>query len=188
MSEFDFDAARRWARFNARKTLARRGEEALPFVNSSLTGGQALLLDTCVYIDQMQDRTPQILDDVIARRQVNHSTVAIQELMHTVGILNPSDQRTAAVIAQIGKQIKAMPPHRIFAPDPDVLGRGALLSGVLCRLQGYGREGKLRALQDCVLFLQAQKLGLAVLTANVADYDVLLQLIPVGRALLYRRQ
>jgi hypothetical protein len=42
------------------------------------------------------------------------------------------------------------------------------------------------ALQDCVLFLQAQKLGLVVLTANVGDYDILLQLIPTGRVLFYR--
>jgi hypothetical protein len=32
----------------------------------------------------MQDWSPQVLDDLIAQRQVNHSTVAIQELMHTV--------------------------------------------------------------------------------------------------------
>jgi hypothetical protein len=100
--------------------------------------------------------------------------------------LNPSDARTATVIDVIGKQIRAMPPHRIFAPDAKVLGRAALLSGILCRLQGYEKDGKLRALQDCVLFLQAQKLGLVVLTANVGDHDILLQLIPTGRALFYR--
>src|SRR5205823_14633513 len=141
----------------------------------------------CVYIDQMQDRSPQVLDDLIAQRQVNHSTVAIQELMHTVGVLNPSDVRTASVVDVIGKQIKAMPPHRIFAPDIEVLGRAALLSGILCRLQGYEKDSKLRALQDCVLFLQAQKLGVVVLTANVSDYDILLQLMP-GRALFYRQK
>jgi len=107
--------------------------------------------------------------------------------MHTVGVLDPADRRTAGVVAQIGKQIKAMPPHRVFAPDTDVLGRAALLSGVLCRLQGYDKDSRLRALQDCVLFLQAQTLGLVVLTANVKDFDILLQLIPTGRAQVYRR-
>lgn len=188
MAAFDFDAARRWARFDPRKTLARRGDEELPFVDARLVGGQGVLLDTCVYIDQMQDRSPQVLDELIAQRQVNHSSVAIQELMHTVGALSPSDARTAGVIGEIGKQIKAMPPHRIFAPDVESLGKGALLSGILCRLQGYEKDGKLRALQDCVLFLQAQKLGLVVLTANVSDYDILLQLVPAGRALFYRRK
>jgi hypothetical protein len=188
VAEFDFDAARRWARFDPQKTLARRGDAALPFVDAIPTGGQGLLLDSCVYIDQMQDRSPRLLDDLVAQRQVNHSTVAIQELMHTVGVLNPSDTRTAGIIAEIGKHIKAMPPHRVFAPDPEVLGRAALLSGMLCRMQSYQGDGKLRALQDCVLFLQAQKLGLVVLTANIGDYDILLQLIPTGRVLFYRRK
>lgn len=187
MAGFDFDAVRRWARFDRRKPLARPGDDVLPFVDANPTGGQGLLLDTCVYIDQMQDRTPRVLDDLVARRQVNHSTVAIQELMHSVGVLDPSDRRTAAVVAVIRKQIKAMPSHRIFTPDAEVLARAALLSGILCRLQGYGKDGKLRALQDCALFLQAQKLGLVVLTANIGDYDVLLQLLPAGRALFYRR-
>jgi hypothetical protein len=187
VAEFDFDAARRWARFNPQRTLAQRRDDELPFANPKRIGGQGLLLDTCVYIDQMQDRSPQIVDDLIAQRQVNHSTVAVQELIHTVGVLNPSDARTVGVIAEIGRQIKAMPPHRLFAPDVDVLGKAALLSGILCRLQGYQKDGKLRALQDCVLFLQAQKLGLMVLTANVGDYDILLQLIPAGRVLFYRQ-
>lgn len=146
------------------------------------------MLDTCVYIDQMQDRSPELLDDLIAQRQVNHSTVALQELMHTVGVLDPSDRRTEGVIAEIRQQIAAMPRHRLFVPDLEVLGRAALLSGILCRIQGYEKDAKLRALQDCVMFLQGRKLGLVVLTANVGDYDVLLQLIPAGRALFYRRK
>jgi predicted nucleic acid-binding protein len=188
MAAFDFDAALRWARFDPRTTLSRRSDDALPFVNENLIGGQGLLLDTCVYIDQMQDRSPVLLDDLVAARQVNHSTVAIQELMHSVGALKPEDARTSGVITRIGEQIRAMPPHRIFTPDVEVLGRAALLSGILCRLQGYEKDGKLRALQDCVLFLQARKLGLIVLTANVGDYDILLRLIPTGRALFYRRR
>ena len=42
------------------------------------------------------------------------------------------------------------------------------------------------ALSRTVLFLQAQRLGLVVLTANVSDYDILLQLIPTGQVLFYR--
>lgn len=188
MAGFDFDLARRWARFAPNRPLERRADDQLPFVNASLTGGQGLLLDTCVYIDQMQDRSPRVLDDLIAQRHVHHSTVAIQELMHTVGVLDPSDSRTENAVAEIGKQIKAMPQHRIFVPDAEILARAALLSGILCRLQGYQKDNRLSALQDCVLFLQAQKLGLVVLTANISDYDILLQLIPAGRALFYRRK
>jgi predicted nucleic acid-binding protein len=187
VAEFDFDYTVRWSRFDQGKTLARRSGEKLPFVDANHLAGQGILLDTCVYIDQMQDRSPQFLDDLIAQRHVSHSTIAIQELMHTVGVLSPVDKRSAGVVAEIRKQIRAMPAHRIFAPDVDVLGRGALLSGILCRVQGYAKDNKLRALQDCVLFLQALKLGLALLTANIRDFDILLQLIPAGRVLFYRQ-
>ena len=108
--------------------------------------------------------------------------------MHTVGVLDPKDPRTPVAVAAIRGLVRSMPPHRVFAPDLEVLGRAALLSGMLCRLQGYAADRKLRALQDCVLFLQAQKLGFTVLTANVSDFDLMLQLLPAGRVLFYRRR
>ncbi len=90
------------------------------------------------------------------------------------------------MITQVRAQIEAMPDHRVFTPDADVLGRAALLAGMLARLQGYAQDARQKCLHDCVLFLQAQKLGFAVLTANVAEFDLLLQLIPTGRVLFYR--
>lgn len=187
MASLDFDAAVRWARFDPRKTLARRADAELPFVSEEHIAGQALLLDTSVYIDQFQSRTPDIVDRLVVTRQVNHSTVAIQELMHTVGVLDPDDRRTSAAVAEIRGLIRSMPSHRIFTPDADVLGRAALLSGIVCRLQGYAADRRLRALHDCVLLLQGQKLGLSLLTANIGDFDVLLQLLRTGRVLFYRR-
>ena len=188
MASFDFDGAIRWARFDPAKALARRTDAELPSVTDGRVAGPALLLDTCVYIDQLQNRSPDIVDRLIATRQVSHSSVAIQELMHTVGVLDPRDRRTQAAVRAIRGLIRAMPLHRVFAPDVDVLGRAALLSGILCRLQRYAGDHKLRALQDSVLFLQAQKLGFTVLTANIVDFDVLLQLLPAGRVLFYRRR
>ena len=187
MADFNFAAALRWARFDPRRTLARRSDEVLPFAETGGKGGTALLLDTCVYIDQMQDRTPEAVDQLIEARQPHHSTVAIQELMHAVGVLDPKDGRTAVVIDSVRRAIEAMHPHRIFAPDADILGKAGLLAGILCRIQGYAGDARFRALQDCALFLQAQKFGQTVLTANIGDFDFLLQLIPTGRVLFYRR-
>ncbi|WP_312367014.1 DNA-binding protein [Ensifer sp.] len=186
MSDFDFDAAFRWARFDPGRTLARRVDKELPFLEGPAEAGPELLLDTCVYIDGLQGRAPELVADLLDVRHSNHSTIAIQELMHTVGVLNPGHQGTKAAIRQIRATVTAMPVHRVFTPDADVLGRAALLSGILCRLQGYQRDARLRALHDCILFLQAQKLGLTVLTANVSDFDYLLQLMPNGRVLFYR--
>lgn len=179
-------AALRWARFDPRRTLARRDDNELPFASEEELAGQPVLLDTCVYIDQMQARAPKLIESMVEVRQVNHSTVAIQELTHTLGVLDPGDRRTRVVIGAVRAQIEAMPNHRIFAPDADILGRAALLAGMLSRLQNYARDDKLKALQDCTLFLQAQKLGFTVLTANIVEFDFLLQLVPTGRVLFYR--
>ena len=185
---FDFDAAIRWARFDPRKTLARRPDGELPFVDQAQIAGQALLLDTCVYIDQLHDWTPHLVDRLTATRQVKHSSVAIQELMHTVGALNPNDPRTPGAVGEIRGLVRSMPRHRIFVPDIDVLGRAALLAGIVCRLKGYAADHRLRALNDCVLLLQAQKLGLTLLSANIVDFDILQQLLPSARILLYCRK
>lgn len=187
MASFDFDGAVRWARLAPRGTLARRPDAELPFVGEEDVVGQAVLLDTCVYIDQLKNRSPNILDRLIAARGVNHSTISIQELMHAVGVLDPDDRRTPGAVAEVRGLIRAMPPHRVVTPNAGVLGRAALLSGIVCRLQSYAADARLRGLHDCVLLLHAQKLGFTLLTGNVADFDILLQLVRSGRVLIYRR-
>jgi hypothetical protein len=43
----------------------------------------------------------------------------------------------------------------------------------------------MKALHDCTLFLQARRLGCALLTANVVDFDCLQRMWPEGRVLFY---
>lgn len=119
-------------------------------------------------------------------RLLNHSAIAVSEMMHTVGRLDPADPRTPEAIELIGRAIKLMHPHRMFAPDTDIIGRAAILGGILSRMQGYQKDDRLRAVNDCILFLQAAKLGFTVLSRNVKDFDFLLQLVPAGRILFYR--
>lgn len=186
MSGFDLESALRWARPLLKRPATRRADISLPFLSEDLLSGSSLLLNTCVYIDILSGRAPLSVNDVLDARISHHSTVAVQELMHTVGALDPEHPDTKTVVRSISTAIGSMNPWRTHSPDIDVSGRAALLSGVLCRTQGYAKDARLRALHDCTLFLQAQKLGLTVLTANVADFDILLQLIPSGRVLFYR--
>lgn len=186
MAGFDIDAALRWARLDPRRPLVRRPDAELPIVTAADVAGSPLLIDSCVYIHQLQGRLPDLIALLIEVRQINHSSIAVQELLHAVGVLDPADARTPAAVAAIRTLVKAMPDHRLFTPDADVLGRAALLAGMLCRLQGYGRPARLRALMDATLFLQAHKLGLTVLTGNISDFDLLQQLVPAGRVLFYR--
>lgn len=186
--KFDFDASLRWARFDPGNALSRRDDQRLPFLGESAEPGASLLLDTCVYIDGLQGRAPPVVKSLLKVRQSNHSTVAIQELMHTAGVLDPKDPRTNGAIKQIGIAFEGMRPHRVLLPDPDLLGRAALLSGIVCRTQGFQKDNRFRCLQDCTLFLQARKHGLTLLTGNIRDFDILLQILPDVRVLFYRQR
>lgn len=107
--------------------------------------------------------------------------------MYAAGRLDPNDLRTAAAVKSIGAAIRQIQPRRLYEPDAEVAGRGALLGGKLSRLQNHDRATKFRSVNDGVLFLQAAKLGLTLLTRNISDFDYLLQMMPAGRVLLYRR-
>ena len=186
MSAFDFTGTLRWARAHTRARLAPRRDDELPFAEVA-GAGPALRLDTCVYVDQLQGRAPAIIESLIGVRLTNHSTVAMVEMMHAAGRLDPAHPGTRRAVAQIGALLDAIPTHRLFAPDAEVLGRAAVLSGALCRLGGHARDDRMRVLHDAILYLQAHKNGLTVLTRDVRDYDLLLQLVPSGRVVFYRR-
>lgn len=182
---FDFDRAVRWARLDRHVTLARRSDEVLPILDVARPG-RGLLLDTCVYIDQMQGRASAVVEELIGLRQVNHSSVALAELMHSVGRLDPRHPGSAEAIRMIGRTVKAIRPHRLFTPDVETTGRAAILAGILSRTQGYGTDDRLRAMNDCLLFLQAAKLGLTVLSRNKRDFDCLSQMLPKSSVLFYQ--
>jgi predicted nucleic acid-binding protein len=187
VAAFDFDRAVRWARLDRPVSWARRTDDKLPFLLSA-GPGQSLLLDTCVYIDQIQGKLPEVVDGLIEARLANHSTIGIAEMMHSVGRLDPTDPRTSDAIENIGRAIKLMRPHRLFEPDADIIGRAAILGGILSRVQAHHKDHRLRAINDCILFLQAAKLGFTVLSRNTRDFDLLLQMIPAGRVLFYRQK
>jgi predicted nucleic acid-binding protein len=186
MPEFDVASALRWARREPKALLCRKDDQ-LAFVREGQIAGAPLLLDTCVYIHQLQGKLPQQVESIVATREINHSAVAVQELAHTLGALDPRDWRTPSAIKAIRQLLAAMPAHRTFAPDIDLLGRAAILSGKFSRLAGLSPVNRRQALQDATLYLQALKLGFTVLTANISDFDRLQQLVPEGRVLFYRQ-
>lgn len=185
-----FDLARTLRRLKPSRfeaSLTRRPVEDLPFADAFLHPGPELLLDTTVYIDALQDNSPSEVDELLALRICNHSAVCLAELTHAHGRLNPRHPKTAETLGSIGKAIAAMPPHRISEPSQSAWGTAGILTGLAFRVGGYqaGQERKL--LNDALVFLQALENGQVVLTGNISDFDILNQLVPEGRILLYRR-
>jgi len=93
-------------------------------------------------------------------------------------------------LAAIAGTIDDIPRHRLFAPDLDCWGKAGMLAGKALRLgripPGQGQERRL--LNDSLLFLQARKVGAAILTRNIRDFDFLEQLVPSGAVILYRHE
>ena len=145
-----------------------------------------LLLDTTVYIDQLQGKLPGDVEISLRAASLWHSTVTECELSALAGLLDPSHPHSAHAIDQVLQSIEQRPSHRIVNPDRETWREAGVIAGLLARLQQYGKAEQRRALNDALIFLSAAKAGLAVLTRNISDYDLLMQLAPHGSAVFYQ--
>lgn len=164
--------------------LTRRADRDLPFVNGRSPVGRELLLDTSVYIDVLQGRTPTEVDRLLRTRIVNHSTVALSELTHLIGALDPGHPGTAGVLRTLGQTLDDMPEHRLGAPSVRACGEAGMLAGLVTRLTGQAKTQAL--LNDAMIFLHAVETGCDLLTGNVRDFDWFDQVLPGAGLLLYR--
>lgn len=169
------------------KELRRRDRSALTFLAGLQPPLPKLLLDTTVYIDALQGALPDNMGFALRAGNLWHSTVTEAELAALCGLLDPRRPDTPVVIAQLGASIEMRPAHRILNPDRAMWREAGVLAGLLARLQRYGKEERRKALNDALIFLTAVKHGCAVLTRNIADFDLLMQLFPAGRAIFYDR-
>lgn len=168
-----------------RKGLAYRDRSLLRFVSNLKPPFPKLLLDTTVYIDALQGRLPDDMEVALRTESLWHSSVTEAELAVLVGLLDPAHPDTANVIAQVAASIELRPEHRIVTPDRDTWREAGILAGLLARLQRYGKTERRKALNDALIFLTAARNGCVVLTRNVADFDLLMQLDAKGQAVFY---
>ena len=157
-------------------------------VEAPASAGAELLLDTCVYIDVLQGRTPASVDELLEARVVNHSTVCLAEITHLFGRPDPAHSGTKAVLREIRRTIDDIPPHRLSAPSETAMGEAGMLAGLVSRLLGVERSERPLLLNDASLYLQALEHGWTVLTRNIRDFDYFDQLLPANRVLLYEQQ
>lgn len=169
-----------------RTQLKARAESDLAFIETTSNKAGKLLYDTTVYIDILQNRFPQNGEPMLRAAEAWHSPVTEAELTAAIGLLNPAHPKRRELTEQISSVIERRRTYRTIAPDPEVWRDAGILSGVLARLQGYGRDHRRRALNDALLFATARKHGCTVLTRNVIDFDLLAQLDPSGSVIFYK--
>ena len=174
----------------AGRPLTPRTERELHWAEDEPKTGAPLLIDTTVYLDTLQGRTTAAVDDLLRYRSIFHSAVCLAELTHAFGRLDPAHSSTRKALAALAGAIDDIPRHRLFAPDTDLWGKAGMLAGKALRLgripPRQGQERKL--LNDSLIYLQARKVGAAILTRNVRDFDLLEQLVPSGTVIFYPQQ
>jgi len=156
-------------------------------IQTPASAGAELLLDTCVYIDVLQGRTPPGADNLLEVRIVNHSTICLAELTHLFGRLDPSHPDTKGVLREVRRTIEDIPAHRLSSPSEVVMGEAGMLAGLVTRLSGGDRSEKSALLNDASLYLQALERGWIILTRNSRDFDYFDQLLPADRVLFYEQ-
>jgi predicted nucleic acid-binding protein len=167
-----------------RANLPYRPRLELPFIADAKSVPN-LLLDTTVYIDELQGKLPRDVEWAIRSASLWHSTVTECELSALAGLLSPDHRDTPRVIDQVLASIGQRPAHRIVNPDREVWRDAGILAGLLARVQQYGKAEQRKHLNDALIFLSAAKAGLTVLTRNLSDFDLLTQLAPYGKVLFY---
>ncbi len=167
------------------KQLEYRDRIQLRFLPSLKPPFPKLLLDTTVYIDALQGNLPDYVEIALRAGRLWHSTVTEAELAALAGLLDPKHPNTASVIAQIAASIELRPEHRILAPDREIWREAGILAGLLARLQQFGKNEQRKTLNDALIYLTASKNGCVVLTRNVSDFDLLMQLDAKGQAVFY---
>lgn len=168
------------------RPLARRADRELPFVGQP-AAGQPLLLDTSVYIDVLQGRVPSALKGLLDVRLVNHSSIAVCELVHLFGRLDPVHPDTPVILAKIKRAIDAISPNRLAAPSVRAMAEAGIVTGMIARLNGVSRADRQPLLNDAGLVFQALETGAVLVSSNIGDMDMIGQLVTGGRILLYRR-
>jgi predicted nucleic acid-binding protein len=166
--------------------LLKRSEADLAFVDSKNVAGPGLLLDSTVYIHVLRGKTSANVDQLLKIRTINHSSVVVGELTNRLGARIPKNDKEIHARAKLLQVINEIPAHRLLTPTAMIWGEAGILTGIIARLGGYHAGRTQDDLNDALIFLQARAAGLTILTANVADFDQLQQLLPDVRVLFYR--
>lgn len=167
--------------------LQRRADTSLQFCDAVLLP-EPILYDTTVYIDVLHGKLSDHLKREIARLDPWHSAVAESEMTYLCGRLDPAHSGTSYVVRQIASIVDRWPKNRVLNPDRDIWREAAILTGILARLQHARDEDRGRTMNDALIFLSALRHGCTVLSRNVRDFDLLMQLVPAGKAIFYHIQ
>lgn len=152
---------------------------------SAAVARRPVMLDTTVYVHAGKGMLPPHVATIIQQWPLLHCSVALGEVAHGIGRLDPSHPQTPKRRAYLESVLRQVPQHRVITPDDDIHVSAGILTGILARLLGLPSGGHRLRINDVLIFLTARKVGAAVLTANAGDFDLLQQLVPSAEVVYY---
>ncbi len=155
-------------------------------MNAAPLLGPPLLLDTCVYIDNLEGSLPSQAETLLQTRTLMHLSVVLGELSHNFGRLDPRHPDTREHLSDIAGVVEDVPPHRLDTASAGILLEAGILCGLVFRLGGFQPGQEVAALNDATIYLHALESGYMVLTRNIRDFDFMNQIVPSGRVLFYK--
>lgn len=181
-------------------SFARRKDKDLPFDPAALPNNLAVILDANFYIDAAQHKLPDAIKDFVTGRAIIHSSVVCSELAIAYGILDPEHKETPRNLKAIHAILSSIDETDIVSPNEIAWIKAGVISGTLARTQ-YGAKAKSaltkeenacrqglrrRLMNDALIFLSASEANAILVSANIKDMDLMLQIIPNANILLYR--
>jgi hypothetical protein len=178
-----------------------RADKDLPFDAAAMPRDRPVMLDTNVYIARLQGKLPPAVAAFIDASVVVHSSVALSEISISAGILDPSNPATETYRGPLLRLLQAIRFADFCSPGPTAWIEAGTLSGIPARMQhGLAKPRKKMSpverccqrgrrrelLNHALLFLSAYEQGAVLVSANIADIDILLRFRPDARALLFR--
>lgn len=148
-------------------------------------GRARLMFDTNVYIHDAAGKLSADAQAVIDQCLSYHCTVCVAELMTGIG-----NSRAAPAIWKEQRDyylalVKTFPDQRLLTPDEDIWAEAGLIAGTLARTQGFQPHQRKECLNDALIYLTAAKEGLAVVTSNRGEFDLIQQLAGRGMFVHY---
>ena len=170
----------RWTR-----TLPYRERSDLPFDAAAVPASVPVMLDTTVYIDAFKATLPANVAALIARNVVLHCATACAELAVSIGHLDPTHPDTTKHRRPLEEALQRMAPAHVVAPSSEAWTEAALVAGILARTQGYPKESRRALINDALLFFSAVEAKATLISRNIRHMDLLLQIRPDAKVLLY---
>lgn len=167
--------------------MERRADAELRFVGRVDIDGP-VVGDTTTYIHIMQMKLPLEVVRLLASDSENvlHSAVALAEISVAIGQLDPRHPRTEERKHVLATAFDLVSEEQMLVPEAADWISAAMMAGALARARGLDVSARCSLFNDAVLLMSARRIEATVVTANIADFDLLTQLVPDARVAFYR--